>query len=176
MKYTEKELQEILLKHEKWLKNEQEGIRADLSDTNLRNADLRYADLRNVDLRNADLSDTNLRNADNEFSLCPEVGSFIGFKKCRDNKMVKILITEDSKRSSATSRKCRASKVRVLDIYDVKNKNIRYLHATSHHDSNFIYTLGNVIEIDDFDDNRWNECSTGIHFFLTEDEARRYKK
>ncbi len=170
MKKIEKdELQQILDKHAKWLKGEREGIRADLH-----NADLRYADLRNADLRNADLRNADLRNASHEFSICPEVDSFIGFKQCRENKLIKLLITKDAKRLSATGRKCRASKVRVLDIYDIDDKSKKYLQATSDHDENFIYTLGAVIEIKDFDENRWNECSTGIHFFLTEAEAIRY--
>ncbi len=223
-KITKDELQEILDKHQKWLKDEREGIRADLSNLNLwnadlsnsdlsnadlRNADLRNANLWNADLRDADLSNANLRNANlwnadlsnadlsnsdlrdanlrnanlrnadlrdatNEFSNCPEVGSFIGFKKCRGNKIVKLLITADSKRLSATGRKCRASKVRVLDIYDIDDKTKKYLQAISNYDCDFIYTLGEVIEIKDFDNNRWNECSAGIHFFLTEIEAKRW--
>ena len=28
--------------------------------------------------------------------------------------------------------------------------------------------------VKDFDDDRWNECSTGIHFFITRDEAVMY--
>lgn len=29
-------------------------------------------------------------------------------------------------------------------------------------------------EVADFDENRWNECAPGIHFFITRDEAVRY--
>ena len=42
------------------------------------------------------------------------------------------------------------------------------------HDKDFIYKVGEIVEVKDFDENRWEECSTGIHFFLTRDEAVRY--
>ena len=47
---TSKEIKKVLALHEKWLKNEQGGERADL-----RRADLREADLREADLREANL-------------------------------------------------------------------------------------------------------------------------
>lgn len=63
---------------------------------------------------------------------CPEEGSFIGFKKCQNDMIVKLEIPKDALRCSATGRECRCSKAKVLSIT-----------------------------------NRWNECSTGIHFFIT---------
>ena len=38
----------------------------------------------------------------------------------------------------------------------------------------FTYEVGKTYEVKDFDDNRWDECSDGIHFFITRDEAIRY--
>ena len=32
----------------------------------------------------------------------------------------------------------------------------------------------NVVSVNDFDTNRWKECSTGIHFFMTREEAVEY--
>lgn len=40
-------------------------------------------------------------------------------------------------------------------------------------ENNFIYTVGEIAMVDDFDENRWNECSTGIHFFVNFQEAVR---
>ena len=37
----------------------------------------------------------------------------------------------------------------------------------------FIYRVGKEVKVKDFDENRWNECSTGIHFFITREEAER---
>ena len=56
---TKEELALILYKHKKWLNDDPDGKRADLSG-----ADLRGADLRRVDLRGADLSDADMRGAD----------------------------------------------------------------------------------------------------------------
>ena len=58
------ELKTVLEKHLNWLKNEENGVRADLRSTNLRFADLRSANLRFADLRSSDLRFANLRFAD----------------------------------------------------------------------------------------------------------------
>ena len=63
------ELRMVLDLHEKWVRKESGGIRADLRDVNLQGADLRDvnlqgADLRDVNLRGADLWDVDLRGAD----------------------------------------------------------------------------------------------------------------
>ena len=165
----------------------------DLSYTDLRGADLRladltYADLRKADLRCANLSCVNLSYADlrganlsevnyNHLTAflslqCPEKGAFIGYKKSGD-KIVELRIEEDSKRSSATSRKCRASKVTVLSITSVDGKE-EFKKAENTGEYSFTYEVGKTYEIDNFDEDRWNECSTGIHFFITRDEAVRY--
>ena len=152
----------------------------DLRDSDLKGADLRDADLSYANLRDANLRDANLRGANlNKVSYnhqtsffatqCPEEGSFIGYKKA-DDKIVKLLITEDSKRSSATTRKCRCSKAKVLSITNIENTE-EYNEVDSDSDNNFIYKVGEIVEVKDFDDDRWNEYSTGIHFFITRDEA-----
>ena len=161
---------------------------ADLTGVNLNHSNLSGANLRGADLTGVNLGDSNLTDARLSganlsgveyntstpfFALqCPEKGSFIGYKKAR-GKIVELLITEDSKRSSATSRKCRCSKAKVLSITNIDNTE-EYNKVASSHDKSFIYKIGEIVEVKDFDEDRWNECSTGIHFFLTRDEAVRY--
>ena len=58
------ELELILDKHEKWLRNEADGERADLSGADLRGAYLRFADLRGAYLIFANLSGAYLGGAD----------------------------------------------------------------------------------------------------------------
>lgn len=151
---------------------------ANLSYTYLRNADLSCTDLTGANLSNANLkcanlSEVNYNHATSFLSLqCPEEGSFIGYKKS-GNKIVKLRIEEDSKRSSATSRKCRASKVTVLSITSIDGKE-EFQKTENTGEYSFTYEVGKTYEIDNFDDNRWNECSTGIHFFITRDEAVKY--
>ena len=153
---------------------------ANLSIANLRGADLTGTDLTYINLTGANLIDADLtgvkyNNTTAFFELqCPEEGSFIGYKKA-DNKIVKLLITKDSKRSSATTRKCRCSKAKVLSITSLDGKE-NFKKVTSDYDLNFIYEVGKIVEVKEFDENRWNEYSTGIHFFITRDEAVMYQK
>lgn len=152
---------------------------ADLSYANLSRADLSYANLRGANLRGANLSYADLRGASaNEnttmyFPQCPD-GAFVGWKKA--NKMiVKLLIPESAKRSSATSLKCRCSEAKVLEIQNLDGSDSKLKSVSSDRDSSFIYTIGETVKVDDFDENRWNECSTGIHFFISREAAVLYR-
>lgn len=155
---------------------------ADLSDANLSGADLRDANLRGADLRYANLRDADLSGAEaNEYTAmyhlaCPEEGAFIGFKKCNGAEecvLVKLEIPEDAKRSSATTRKCRCSKAKVISITGIVTRQ-EYDEAFSQRDSGFTYRVGETVVPDSFDEDRWNECSNGIHFFITKQEAIDY--
>ena len=152
---------------------------ANLSDANLRNADLRNADLRRADLCRADLCGASIDQMMwNIYTVfyplqCPESGSYIGYKKA-SGLVVELEIPADARRASATSRKCRASKAKVLSITDI-NGNPAGGQVKSNYDPNFVYAIGETVEVTDFDDNRWNECSTGIHHFITRAEAVIYE-
>ena len=189
------ELRTILEEHEKWLKTRltfhPEGARADLRGADLRGADLRGADLRGADLYGADLYGADLYGAKvngadlygakvNETVCpisCPEEGSFIGFKKAWltpiDPVIVKLRIAETAKRCSATGRKCRCNEAEVLSITSL-NGDKEFTEAYSGHDKSFIYKVGETVRVEDFNEDRWNECSTGIHFFITRAEAENY--
>lgn len=162
-------LQEILTLHKKWLNNEPDGVKADLRDAGLYEADLREADLRGADLRGAKASAITAF-----FALqCPETGAYIAYKKA-SGLIVELEIAKDAKRSSATSRKCRASKAKVLSITTLDGKNAEVSSVKSDYDSSFVYTVGETVEVQNFDENRWNECSSGIHHFITRQEAVDY--
>lgn len=154
---------------------------ADLSEANLRNVDFRFAKLECANLRSADLRHANVAYADLNRARyddtilniqCPEQGSFIAWKKLRNDAIAKLLIPREAKRSSATSRKCRASKAKVLAIYSKDGKKID--KGASKHDNNFIYRVGETVYPDEWDEYRWAECSNGIHFFITRKEAEEY--
>lgn len=148
---------------------------ADLRNADLRDADLAYANLMNADLSGADLWSTNLSCVKNIFfpMACPEKGSFIAFKKAGCY-IIELFIPSNAKRCSATSRKCRCSKAKVISITTLSGDKTNITKVHSNYDPNFIYKLGEYVEVKDFDDNRWNECSTGIHFFITRQEAVNY--
>ena len=149
-----------------------------LKDANLKDTDLSYANLRNADLRGADLARTNLKkvliniHTAGYVMACPEEGSFIGYKKA-DGCIVKLLILEDAKRSSATTVKCRCNKAKVLEIREIQTDKLLD-SVSSDYDIDFVYKVGEVVSVDDFDDNRWSECSTGIHFFMNRENALNY--
>ena len=117
---------------------------------------------------------------------CPSSGSFIGWKKAFYGDpnltdyypicIVKVLIPEDARRFSAFSEKCRCDKAEILDAYDYdtgcplkKNTVIRSIFNPS-----FEYRIGDTITIPDFDGNRWDECSSGFHFFVGEEFAKNF--
>ena len=167
---SEHKLNFILNKHEMWLLNDPEGERADLREAFLYKANLYKANLREADIREADLSGAKL-----DWPLvCQEKGSFIGYKKCRNNLIVELEIPEDAYRCSATSKKCRCSKAKVLSITNLDGSESKSDVAVSKYDSSFVYRIGETVEVTDFDQNRWNECSTGIHFFINREDAVKY--
>nr|WP_251868226.1 pentapeptide repeat-containing protein [Enterococcus malodoratus] len=190
----QKKLNNILAKHKKWLYDEEGGERADLRDADLRDADLRRANLRDADLRDADLWRANLRGAylwradlrdadlrrayhDSSTAFlpiqCPEEGSFIAYKKAK-GLVVKLLIPDDAKRSSATSRKCRCDKAKVLEIMQPDKTTSNQTSVPSNYDPDFVYEVGETVMVSDFEEDRFVECAAGIHFFITFDEAKKY--
>ena len=148
---------------------------ADLSRANLHRANLIGADLRCANLHDTNLYMANLIDAKNiDFPIsCPEKGSFIGFKKA-NGLIIELEIPSDALRSSATTRKCRCSKAKVISITNLDGSPSGVTSIPSSWDGNFVYSIGDIVEVADFDTNRWNECAPGIHFFITRQEAVNY--
>ena len=162
---------------------------ANLSTANLSHANLSSANLCNVNLCNVNLNGAYLYDAcliganlegvkyDTETSFfalrCPGKGSFIGFKKA-NGYIVELKISANAKRSSATSRKCRCSKAKVLSITLLDGTDDGTTSVCSGCDPEFVYRVGETVKVDNFDEDRWNEYSTGIHFFMTRSEAVMY--
>ena len=151
---------------------------ADLGKADLRGADFFYANLQNVELRGADLRDARLQGAKNIpdlpwISIVPECGSFIGWKRVGAH-IIKLKILDDAKRSNATGRKCRCSAAEVLEIQntDGTESGIDRVYNNNYCGAN--YVVGEIVKPDSFDDDRWDECSNGIHFFITRQEAVDY--
>lgn len=170
---------------------------ADLRDADLRGADLRGADLREtvlwgVDFRGADLRGAKLEHAYTHGiktdiatrvdwpMVCPETGAFVAWKQARIDSivspgygfmpcLVKLKIPADAERSSATTNRCRASKAMVLEILNMDGTRADVTEARSNWGK--VYKVGKMVYSDEWDYNRWNECSHGIHFFMTRYEA-----
>lgn len=167
--------------------------RADLKCANFQEADLCNASLNNTQIYEANFSSANLSGADLSCTspdraclykanlretknipfvpmACPDAGSFIAWKKASGH-IIKLLIPEDAKRSSATSRKCRANKAIVLSIEDRDGTPSEELEVKSNYDPNFTYRVGETVEVKDFCEDRFEECAPGIHFFINREDA-----
>ena len=154
---------------------------ANLGSANLGGANLGYANLSGANLGGANLGYANLDRANLGGAkkvlyipmVCPEEGDFIGWKKAGD-KIVKLRIPEDALRSSATTRKCRCNKAEVIEIYNIDGTTADERIISSSYDSSVTYEVGKTVEVQDFDTNRWEECTKGIHFFINRQEAINY--
>ena len=152
---------------------------ANLSGADLSGANLRGADLWGADLWGADLSGTNLRGANlsgaetddktrmSPYVIVPPAGRFTGYKKVFDRKQNKnVVITVEipagAKRvSTPVGRKCRAEYVKVINGSGVSSRG-------------GIYKQGKIYRPDKYDPDWRIECSKGVHFFLTPEEAEAY--
>ena len=137
-------------------------VKASLSGADLSRANLSGANLYGADLKDA--KDANLAIAKTRILAD---GDLIGWKKCRQGVIVKLRIPEDAKRSHAFGRKCRAEYVDVLEV-------IGGDAGISGHDGKTEYRTGQRVTPDAFDENWQDECSSGIHFFITRAEAEAY--
>lgn len=178
---------DILDKHAAWLRGEPEGVKADLTGANLPGADLSKANLSGANLFGANLSGADLSKALNIDTLswdsntafyplqCPETGTYTAYKKA-NNLIVELEIPYDALRSSATSRKCRASKAKVISITDLAGHPAGDRVLSDYAYSPKIeYIVGQTIEIPNFDTNRWRECAPGIHHYITREEAVKHE-
>ena len=188
-KMTQEELNKILENHKHWLNEDCEGwqdMRAYLTEADLRRADLREADLRGADLRRADLGEAcleeacltgaDLGGAGNVPFIpysCPDFGMFIGYKKA-SGYIVELEIPEDAKRVSATSRKCRCDKAKVLRILHYDRTVAAVTEVASSRDCRIVYKVGELVSVAYVDEDRWNECSTGIRSFINFQAAVSY--
>lgn len=135
----------------------------DIQEANLLGANLLGVDFRGADLREAKIDDIIAAR----LSILQDEGDIVGWKKCQNNVIVKLLIRDGTPRSNSTGRSCRAKEATVLQVFGAKC-------GYSNYNSNFIYETGKTVECEHWDEDRWNECSGGIHFFITRVEAEEY--
>lgn len=178
------ELNKVRDLHERWLNHKDDGVRANLAEADLSRTYLAEADLRKASLSGSNLYEANLYGA-NLYGVnlsgatnipfipyaCPEKGEFVAFKKCAEY-IIELLIPADAKRCSGTTRECRASYAKVLSITTILGKPAKTTGViNTNYSPNVIYKVGELVYPDAFDEDRWNEFSHGIHFFITRQEA-----
>ena len=178
------ELAQVLEEHKRWVDSRgQEGSRADLSGVDLSGADLSSVDLSRANLSRANLSGANLSRANlfrailsganlsgvkydyNTIGIHPAPeGDLIVWGK-KGGTLVKMLVPKEAKRSCATTRKHRAEYVKVLEVIGAEEAVVENEYGKT------VYRSGEIVRCHEWDDDRWNECGGGIHFFLTRKEA-----
>ena len=65
----------------------------------------------------------------------------------------------------------------VLEIQNIDGSKADFdtAYSTFHRSKNFAYTVGEtVVPEKPFEKNRWEECASGIHFFINRQEAVDY--
>ena len=160
-----------------------------LQNANLKNANLERASLRRVNLTYADIRGAKLYAAVLENAIldniifddktenfrihCPEQGAFVAYKKGLDNLIIKLLIPSDARRVSSTMNCCRCDKAKVLEIKNFEGTKF-FDEAWSTVAENFCYKLGEWVYAENFNEDRWYDSTGGIHFWMTEDEAKTY--
>ena len=119
----------------------------------------------------------------------------IGWKKAKrfDKRLnyyhvlIKLEIGARTRRVQPQDFKCRAASAKVLEIVTLKTEKVKWgsrieevggrkvKFAHSSHDTKFRYDVGSIVKPKKkYDPNPNNECKSGIHFFLTEQEAKDY--
>jgi len=99
-------------------------------------------------------------------------GDLIVYKSLRDNLIAKLLIPSDAKRSHSTSGKFRASKAKVLEISNFTGTDVCFSGRSFY--NNALYETGKDFIPNGFDTDPFAECSHGVHFFITREEAIKY--
>ena len=159
-------LKEILENHKHWLNEDCDGWKNMMAD-----------------LRGANLSGA--KNVPFIPYACPDTGAFVGFKKAKlyssdeteaQDVIVELEILTDARRSSATGRKCRCDKAKVLSVTTLDGVAVGADAGTvrSSYDSDFVYEVGKIVTEPNFCEDRWKECAPGIHFFINRQEAVEY--
>ena len=111
--------------------------------------------------------------------LVPSSGDVIGWKRCQSTIpddycfIVKLRIPSDARRSNGFQRQCRAEYADVLEITPYGRVAPESgARACSLYDPTLIYEVGKRVTASGWDTNRFNDCTAGIHFYLTQAEAR----
>lgn len=156
---------------------------ANIARCEIKESSLSYTNFTGAKLYQVDIAQDCIAYTTAGLSLaCPEEGEFTAYKKVlldtdkygnRKYGIAKLLVPAKALRSSATSRKCRVSEAKVISITSLDG-HTRYKSAQSPHYHSFVYNVGETVKPDSFNHDRWNECSNGIHCFITSIDAVNY--
>ncbi len=144
---------------------------ADLSGANLIDAYLSGAYLSGANLSGAYLSGANLSDAKLPAFQIPQTGALTVFKKLHAGKVAMLRIPEDARRTATPiGRKCRAEFADVLQIWDAEGREVE--SGVTRNECK--YRVGERVHPDSYNDDVRVECTNGVHFFLTREEAEEW--
>lgn len=156
-------------------------FRTKLDRTNFGWADLSNSDLLEADIRKSTLCGACLSQAKNVpyIPTWLPVESFIGWVKVvgeTESYIVKIKILNDSKRFRGVGDICRCDKALVLEIQDPEGNKLD-IDEIEYHDkyATLVFKVWEVTECEDWYPGRWNDCKSGITFFVDRESAVRHE-
>ena len=137
---------------------------ANLTNANLGGAYLANANLTNANLQGANLRGANLRGANLPHFQIPQEGELVVWK-CLRTGVCKLRVPPEARRTATlVGRKCRAEFVELLEGQE----------GFDQHSGSLKYRKGTLTKPDSYDDDIRVECTHGIHFFLTREEAKEF--
>lgn len=111
---------------------------------------------------------------------CPETGVFTAWKKAwifnekddtNDYAIVELEVPADAKRlNSGFSNKCRCDKALVKRITSLTD-GTDYQEAVSDYGGSTVYRVGEMVFPDEFSENPFDDCTHGIHFYMSREAA-----
>lgn len=143
----------------------------DFDGVDFTGAEFRGADLRGANWNGSVIAQDGDKKLQALFRIVPE-GDIIGWKKLRAGLIAKLLIPKEAKRSNGFGRRCRAEFAHVLYIVDEHGRQIKT--GVSKRDEKLFYKTGEKVEPSGYDEDWKKECSEGINFFVTLEEAEMY--
>ena len=178
----------ILAAHATWLRtNGEEGKRANLAGANLADANLMRANLAGANLADANLMRANLTGAYLTGAYLAGAylpplavqlpdGEFTAWKRVRGDVILELRIPADARRTaSLVGRKCRADAARVVSASHPDGTAHAGVRFVSLYSETFAYVVGEVVTEPWYDGDIRRECTAGVHFFATRDEAVAYQ-
>ena len=148
-----KTLEQILTEHKHWIKEDCDGW--ETMYENLRGADLYGANLRGAKGKLIEYRRGKILTED-----------IIGYKKCRHDVIITLLIPRGAIVYSINGNKCRTNRAKVIGIDGADRAYSKY--------NGMSYYVGDEFTIYNFNCEYNEDCGAGIHFFMSKEEAENY--
>lgn len=101
--------------------------------------------------------------------VCPGEGSFTGWTKDGEDKIIKLLIPAEARRSSALDGKCKCDKAVIQEIMDKDGRPAETAQFVC--GSRFIYHVGETVDVPYFCEDRFAEFGDAIRFYMDKADA-----